>query len=419
MENNSLHSASERAMNMLGFEKLREEQEAPLQAILNGNDVINIMPTGGGKSAVFQIPALCFAPALTLVLSPLKALQADQVAMLQAKHIEARLLNSSLSDAERQQVFQDIRDHKVTLLYLAPEQLQNTETRAELLAAEIRMVVLDEAHTMVNSFRKAYGQIGKFIEKLKRRPVIAAFTATASNSARKKIVKKLNMQNPKIITNPIRRSNLHLHIKCVKSKKDTAKQRLVKSTLKEYWDGNGSVIIYCPTVGEVKKLHKWLKKQKWLEKHGWKVDEYHGKLDDKKREAALAGFLSGKVKIMVATNAFGLGIDKPDVRLVIHAGLPLTIDGYVQEIGRAGRDGEDSQCVLIYTPSEFSANKKILSHGAKKKAAAYSIKRLEALKKLISSDKCLWKGIEKNFSEKPGKKCGKCCKCLQKKYKED
>lgn len=383
------------------------------------------MPTGGGKSAVCQIPALCFAPALTLVLSPLKALQADQVAKLQTNHIEASLLNSLPSDAERQQVLQDIRDRKVTLLYLAPEQLQNPETRAELLAAEIGMVVLDEAHTMVNSFRKAYGQIGKFIGELKRRPIIAAFTATASKSDRKKIRKKLNMQNPEIITNPIRRSNLHLYIKRVnptgKGKKGAihrAKQRLVNSTLKD-WDGNGSVIIYCPTVGEVKKLHKWLKKRKWLKKHGWKVDKYHGQLNDKKCEAALAGFLSGKVKIMVATNAFGLGIDKPDVRLVIHAGLPLTIDGYVQEIGRAGRDGKAAECVLIYSPSDVAANKTILSHGAKKKDAAYSIRRLEALRKLVSSNKCLWKGIEKNFSEKPGKQCGKCCKCLQKKYKED
>lgn len=264
MEYIYLKHTPKNAMNMLGFTKLREAQEASLQAILDGNDVINIMPTGGGKSAVFQIPALCFAPALTLVLSPLKALQADQVAMLQARHIEARLLNSSLSDAERQQVFQD----------------------------------------------------------------------------------------------------------------------------------------------------NW----KWLEKHGWKVGKYHGKQRDKKRATALGNFLSGEVKIMVATNAFGLGIDKPGVRLVIHARLPLTIDGYVQKIGWAGRDGKDAECVLIYSPSDVASNKTILSLDAKKKAAAYSIKRLEALRKLISSDECLWKGIEKNFSEEPGKKCGK---CLQKKFKED
>lgn len=223
------------------------------------------------------------------------------------------------------------------------------------------------------------------------------------------------MQDPKLFINPIRRGNLHLYIKRADAsgkdkQKQTrqAKQQLVRNALEE-WDGNGSVIIYCPTVKEVKRLHKWLKAQ------GVKAGKYHGKQDDKKRAAALADFLSGEVKIMVATNAFGLGIDKPDVRLVIHAGLPLTIDGYVQEIGRAGRDGKDSKCVLIYSPSDFSANKTVLTHGAKKKRSAKAVNRLGALKDLIQSDKCLWQGIENHFSEKPGKKCGKCCKCLQKK----
>ncbi len=287
-----------------------------------------------------------------------------------------------------------------------------------MLEAEIGTVVVDEAHTSVNSFRKAYGQLRKFTDKLKQRPVIAAFTATASKKDRKAIIKKLGMREPEIFVNSIRRSNLCLHIKRVdisckdKQKKiRQAKQRLVKDTLGE-WNGSGSVIIYCPTVKEVNRLHKWLKSQKL------KVGKYHGKQDDKKRAAALADFLSGEVKIMVATNAFGLGIDKPDVRLIIHAGLPLTIDGYVQEIGRAGRDGKDADCVLIYSPSDVSANKTVLTHGAKKKHSAAALKRLDALKGIIQSDSCLWKGIEKSFSEKPGKRCGKCCKCLQKKYKE-
>ena len=414
-----LQPTPECAANMLGFTKLREEQKAPIEAILNNCDAMVVLQTGGGKSGIYQIPALCNVPALTLVISPLKALQADQVSALRAKKIEARLLNSSLSSAEREQVLQEIRDRKVTLLYLAPEQLQNPETCAAMRDAEIGMVVVDEAHATMNSFRKAYGQIGTFTDKLKHRPVIAAFTATASNKDRKAIAKKLGMRDPKIFINPIRRSNLRLHIKRVdisgKDKQKKArleKRRLVKDTLRN-WDGNGSVIIYCPTVKEVNRLHEWLKAQEL------KVGKYHGKQDDKKRAAALAGFLSGKIKIMVATNAFGLGIDKPDVRLVIHAGLPLTIDGYVQELGRAGRDGKDAECVLIYSPSDFSSNRKILSHGAKKKSAAYSIKRLEALRKLVSSDKCLWKMIESNFSEKPGKKCGTCCKCLQKEYRED
>lgn len=410
-----LQPTPERAMNMLGFLELREAQRAPIEAILHGHDVIVVMPTGGGKSGIFQISALCLRPALTLVFSPLKALQADQVNALRAKNIDARLLNSSLSAAEREQVLQDIRDRKSTLLYLAPEQLHNPETQSALLEADIGLVVLDEAHTMVDSFRKAYGQIGSSIDELERRPVIAAFTATASKKDRKSIAKELDMQDPKLFINPIRRGNLHLYIKRADAsgkdkQKQTrqAKQQLVRNALEE-WDGNGSVIIYCPTVKEVKRLHKWLKAQ------GVKAGKYHGKQDDKKRAAALADFLSGEVKIMVVTNAFGLGIDKLDVRLVIHAGLPLTIDGYVQEIGRAGRDGKDSKCVLIYSPSDFSANKTVLTHGAKKKRSAKAVNRLGALKDLIQSDKCLWQGIENHFSEKPGKKCGKCCKCLQKK----
>ena len=413
----------EQALTRLGINALRETQAEPISSILSGQDTVAALPTGGGKSLIYQLPALMSEGKTTVVISPLKSLQTDQVTHLRQKGIQARLLNSSLADKKRKEILCELRSGKVSLLYIAPEQLDNAETRGALKAARIYQVAVDEAHILAqeqHNFRKAYARIGDFIDSLPERPIVTAFTATATAHDRKIIIQSLGMRNPRTFVEPVRRPNLHLSIKIVDVDKTEdrrsaiwrAKRCLAEDALKK-WNDDGSVIVYCPTVKKVKKLYKWLKAE------GFKVARYHGKMSDKKRLSAQEKFLSGERPIMVATNAFGLGIDKPDVRMVIHLGLPLTIDGYVQEIGRAGRDGKNAECVLIYSPSDFSANRNILSHGAKKKAAAYSIKRLEALRKLVSSDKCLWKGIEKHFDEKPGKKCDKCCKCLQKKYRKD
>ena len=174
------------------------------------------------------------------------------------------------------------------------------------------------------------------------------------------------------------------------------------------WDEHGAVIIYCPTVQRVKRLYKWLIAR------DYPVSKYHGKMRHAKRSAAQAAFMFGKRPVMVATNAFGLGIDKPDVRLIIHAGLPLSMDGYVQEVGRAGRDGKKSRCVLFYTKSDFDRNKRTLSQSGGRKAVARRLKRLNALHGLVDSKKCLWRVIEKYFGEKPQKKCRKCCRCKSK-----
>lgn len=408
------------ALKKLGIANLRPQQEAPMEAILNNEDVIILMPTSGGKSLLYQLPAVMEPDSLTLVISPLKALQLDQVESLRSKGIRAAVLNSDLSAAEHRDVLEDMTEHG-GLLYLAPEQLQNMAVADALRTANLTRIAVDEAHILPqakDNFRKAYGKIGSFINSLSLHPQVIALTATATRKDVARIRKSLNIDNASLFRTPMRRDNLHLYIKRIDSSGKTRNGKcsqsiehtLFQSVERELskWDKDGTVIIYCPTVKLVKRLCKWLKAR------DYPVGKYHGKMKHAKRKAAQAAFMSGKKPIMVATNAFGLGIDKPDVRLVIHAGLPLSMDGYVQEIGRAGRDGKKSRCVLFYAKPDFDRNRRILSRSGGRKAVARRLKRLHALHGLVDSKKCLWRVIEKYFGEKPQKKCEKCCRCRQK-----
>lgn len=407
------------AQKKLGVANLRPQQEAPMEAILNNEDVIILMPTSGGKSLLYQLPAVMEPDSLTLVISPLKALQLDQVESLRSKGIRAAVLNSDLSAAEHRDVLEDMTEHG-GLLYLAPEQLRSPTVAEALQSCPIlTRIAVDEAHILPQSkddFRKAYGKIGSFIDSLSLHPQVIALTATATRKDVARIRKSLNIDNASLFRTPMRRDNLRLYIKRIEAGGKTRKggqsieHTLFQSVERELskWDKDGTVIIYCPTVKLVKRLCKWLKAR------DYPVGKYHGKMKHAKRKAAQAAFMSGKKPIMVATNAFGLGIDKPDVRLVIHAGLPLSMDGYVQEIGRAGRDGKKSRCVLFFTKADFERNKRILSHSGGNKAIRRKLKRLNALHGLVDSKKCLWRVIEKYFGEKPQKKCEKCCRCRQK-----
>lgn len=407
------------ALKKLGIANLRPQQEAPTEAILDGKDIIVLMPTSGGKSLLYQLPAVMEPGNLTLVISPLKALQLDQVDALRSKGIRAAVLNSDLSTAEHSSVLEDMT-RRGGLLYLAPEQLQNMAVADALRTANLTRIAIDEAHTLPQAkddFRKAYGKVGSFIDSLSLHPQVIALTATATRKDVARIRKSLDIDNASLFRTPMRRDNLHLCINHIDNskirkgkRKSSTENVLFQSVERELskWDEHGAVIIYCPTVKLVKRLCKWLKA------HDYPVGKYHSKMKHAKRKAAQQAFMRGKKPIMVATNAFGLDIDKPDVRLVIHAGLPLSMDGYTQEIGRAGRDGKKSRCVLFYTKSDFDRNKRILSQSGGRKAVARRLKRLNALHSLVDSKKCLWRVIEKYFGEKPQKKCKKCCRCRQK-----
>ncbi len=408
------YAAMRLACLRLGIWKLRPQQEEAMKAICQGLDALIVMMTSGGKSALFQIPAIARFPRVSLVISPLKALQEDQVHALLAKNIPAFVLNSDMAEAKRKQVLKEVVD-RGGILYLAPEQLQNKEVRKALLSADVALVAVDEAHVLAQSkddFRTAYGEIGTFINTLPDRPQVLALTATATPFDCHTIIESLKMRDPEVFKFPIRRDNLHLYVKALETKSKAHKRNTLEINRfnavereLDAWNGDGAAIIYCNTVTMVKSLYEWLKAR------DYPVCKYHGKMDLNERNKSQKQFMSGSRPIAVATNAFGLGIDKPDVRLIIHAGLPLSLDGYVQEIGRAGRDGKKSRCVLFYAKSDFSVNERILKHSSSAETKCLKLRRLQALRELIKSHKCLWREIEKYFGQKPKGNCGKCCNC--------
>lgn len=416
------YTAIDASLKKLGVKKLRGWQEEVMPVAYQGEDLFLSVATSGGKSLVFQhLAHLETGRALTVVVSPLRALQEDQVRQLTARGVKAAVLNSDLSKRERREILDNLS--KYCLLYLAPEQLSAPDLHEALKKCDVERVAIDEAHVLPQvapSFRKAYGKIGDFIHSLPYLPQIIACTATATPKERKAIIKSLGMNNPKVYTQPLRRDNLRLSVKkiTVPKRRKTTGMRLedllfhdVEAMLEEWKENRakGSVIVYCPTLKRVKKLKRWLKGRGWCG-----IGAYTGKMSQKVRLKVQEDFLSGSSKIIVATNAFGLGINKPDVRLIIHAGLPLGISGYVQEIGRAGRDGKKAKCVLFYSDVEFQRNERILKQSGNKKAIRRGTKGLNALKKLLGSSKCLWSGIEKYYGQKSDGPCEHCCRCKAK-----
>lgn len=404
------------ALDKLGISNLYPWQAEAIGAVLGDDDVFISAPTGGGKSAIFQIPAVMeMDRGLTITVSPLRALQVDQVQQLRRKGVPAELLNSDLSGLEREAVLS--RLSKICLLYLAPEQLKRQDLRNALQCCHVQRIVVDEAHILPQTeldFRPAYGEIRDFVQGLSLLPQIVTCTATATPKERKRIVDALGMINPQIFSQPIRRDNLNLSVKQLKNDdryqmREDALFHAVERALPR--KKKGSVIIYCPTVGRVERL------QKWLAGRGWTIGRYTGEMSQKERCKVQEKFQSDALPVIAATNAFGLGIDKPDVRLVIHAGLPLTLSGYVQEIGRAGRDGAPAECLLFYAPGDVERNKRILSRSNVEQAVQQKTGELYALKDLMKSKECLWCGIERYYGEKPGKPCGHCLFCVSKQTK--
>lgn len=334
--------------NIFGYEKFRESQENIIDSILNGQDTVTIMPTGGGKSICYQIPAI-LSKGTAIVVSPLISLMKDQVDTLKSKGVSAGLINSTITQSEYQSIVAELRNNKLKLLYIAPERLESEKFLQFLAKIKISFIAIDEAHCISewgHDFRPSYKKINRIFEYVDRVPIIA-LTATATKLVKSDIIQSLSLTNQNEFITGFDRKNLYYDVINTKNK-ELEILKLIEEVNFEYgekskYKGDYSIIIYCGSRKKVEELNEYLftKKIESLVYHAGLEDSFRAKLQDK--------FINGTAKIIIATNAFGMGIDKSNVRLVIHYDLPSSIENYYQESGRAGRDNKNSKCVLLYT----------------------------------------------------------------------
>lgn len=396
-----MNRAKEILKSFYGYSDFRKGQEEIINEIINGNDVVAIMPTGGGKSICYQIPALILE-GVTVVISPLISLMKDQVDAINSMGIESAYINSTLSNEEINNIFQSVKDGHIKILYVAPERLESMEFLNLVSNIDISQVAVDEAHCVSqwgHDFRSSYKFIGRFINLLRKRPVVSAFTATATEEVRKDIVKLLELNNPKVFVSGFDRDNLKIIIE-----KGVNKAHYILDYLKENKDVSG--IIYCATRKEVDSLCELINSR------GIGCTKYHGGLSDEERKKNQEDFVFDKVSVMVATNAFGMGIDKPNIRYVIHNNMPKNIEGYYQEIGRAGRDGEKSECILIFSPGDVQTQKYIIETGTlNPERKINELSKLQTMMDLVYSNGCYRRFILNYFGEDLEEDCHNCSNC--------
>ena len=411
----AIKEAEKKLKQYYGYDHFREGQIPVIEAVLEGRDVLGIMPTGAGKSVCYQVPALMME-GITIVISPLISLMKDQVGTLNQMGVHAAFLNSSLTAGQYYKALQLAKQGRYKIIYVAPERLE-TESFLDFALSEhvkISFVAVDEAHCVSQwgqDFRPGYLKILDFLDRLPYRPVVGAYTATATAEVREDILDILKLQNPYVETTGFDRGNLFFAVK-----KPVDKYKELVSYLKEKGcDTSGdSGIIYCLTRKSVEQVCYNLRNE------GFSVTRYHAGLSDEERKENQENFIYGKRQIMVATNAFGMGIDKPDVRFVIHYNMPKNMESYYQEAGRAGRDGEPSECILYYEPRDVRTNRLFIENGeenseldeeTRKIVKERDLDRLKQMTFYCFTSECLRQYILNYFGEKSSSYCGNCLNC--------
>lgn len=398
-----------------GYDYFREGQEKLIDAILSGRDVLGIMPTGAGKSLCYQIPALLLS-GITLVISPLISLMKDQVQTLNQAGIHAAYINSSLTENQIAKALQLAAKGTYKIIYVAPERLETYGFLEFARQVEISMLTVDEAHCISQwgqDFRPSYLKIVQFLQQLEKRPIVSAFTATATENVREDIICVLGLNQPELLVTGFDRKNLYFAVETPK-KKDS----YVMGYIEEHAADSG--IIYCSTRKNVDTLYEK------IQAAGIPVTKYHAGLSNEERRQNQEAFVYDRCPVMVATNAFGMGIDKSNVRYVIHYNMPQSLENYYQEAGRAGRDGEPAECILLYSAQDVMINQFLLESKEQNPEFSYeelvSIQerdeeRLRIMNYYCLTTECLRTYILKYFGERSEERCGNCSNC-QKEFVE-
>lgn len=397
-----------------GHDGFREGQESMVDALLQGRDCVGIMPTGAGKSMCYQIPAL-MKTGVALVISPLISLMKDQVAALKSAGIPAAYLNSSLTPRQLDLATERARMGMYRIIYVAPERLETLSFRQFAQNTQISLIAVDEAHCVSQwgqDFRPNYLKIADFVDSLPVRPVVGAFTATATARVRDDIIRLLRLQNPALTSTGFDRPNLYFEVVHPKSKY-TALSAILKNKR------NSSGIVYCATRKAVEEVCEKLQDE------GFSVGRYHAGLSDEERHRSQEDFQYDRVQMMVATNAFGMGIDKSNVNFVIHYNMPRSMEAYYQEAGRAGRDGTDAECFLLYSGSDIYTAKWMIEHSEPNSGLTadeqanvrrQDLHRLEVMIDYCTCTECLRKYILRYFGQSAPDQCNGCSECVGAQY---